>query len=233
MPMTERRLTSHTPTVDAMIEPAHLAQTRHAYDTVAGAYATLLPGLNAETALDIAVIDDFARRCRSSGLGPVADIGCGAGRVGAHLAETGLDVTGYDLSPQMIQLARQEYPQLAFEVASLDALPVSDGRFGGLLAWYSLIHTPPADLPAAAREFARVLTCGAHLLTAFQAGAGERVERSQGYGHDVDFTNYRHDPDDLTDVLSANGFDVLVHLHRAAEGQEQTPQHLILASRTP
>ena len=71
------------------------------------------------------------------------------------------------------------------------------------------------------------------LLTAFQAGTGERVERSHGYGHDVDFTSYRHDPDYLADILVAAGFDVLVRLHRAAEGQEQAPQHLVLASKRP
>ncbi|WP_337063328.1 hypothetical protein [Kineococcus sp. G2] len=74
---------------------------------------------------------------------------------------------------------------------------------------------------------------GGFLLTAFQAGAGERVERFHGYGHDVEFTNHRHDPDHLAEVLDDAGFDVLVRLHRAPEGRERTPQHLVLAPRTP
>jgi ubiquinone/menaquinone biosynthesis C-methylase UbiE len=221
------------PTVMAVTDPTHLAQTRHAYDTVAHSYADLLPELDAETALDVAVIDDFARRCRGADLGPVADVGCGAGRISAHLAATGLEVTGYDLSAGMVKAARQTHPELRFEVAPLHALPIADAALGGLLAWYSLIHTPPTDLSVATGEFARVAAPGALLLTAFQAGAGERVERSRGYGHEVDFTNYRHDPEHLAEVLAAAGFDVLVQLHRAAEGQEQTPQHLVLASRKP
>ena len=115
-------------------DPAHLAQTRYAYDAVARSFADLLPGLDAETVLDIAVLNDFAHRCRTADLGPVADVGCGAGRVSAHLAAAGLDVIGYDLSPGMVQTARQDQPGLRFEVASLHALPVADSTLGGLLA---------------------------------------------------------------------------------------------------
>ncbi|PRY12153.1 class I SAM-dependent methyltransferase [Kineococcus rhizosphaerae] len=214
-----------------MDDPAHLQRTRHAYDVVARSFADLLPGLDAETALDVAVLDDFAHRCRTAGLGPVADVGCGAGRVSAHLAAAGLDVVGYDLSPGMVDTARRDHPGLRFEVAALHDLPVADGALGGLLAWYSLIHTPPAELRAAAAEFARVTAAGAPLLTAFQAGTGERVERAHGYGHAVTFTNHRHDPQVVADVLTGAGFDVVVRLHRAAEGRERTPQHLITAQR--
>jgi SAM-dependent methyltransferase len=207
-----------------------LQQTRHAYDTVARSFADLLPGLDAETALDVAVLDDFAARCRAAGPGRVADVGCGTGRVSAHLAAAGLDVVGFDLSPGMVRTAREDHPGLVFEVAPLHALPLADGALGGLLAWYSLIHTPPAGLPAAAAEFARVTRPGAALLTGFQAGAGERVVRSSGYGHDVEFTNHRHDPGRVAEALIAAGFDVVV---RAAQGFESTPQHFVTAVRRP
>ncbi|MGI4896303.1 MAG: class I SAM-dependent methyltransferase [Janthinobacterium lividum] len=214
-----------------MTEPAHLADTRHAYDTVARDYATLLPGLTVETTLDVAVLDDFIRRCHSVNSGPVADIGCGAGRVSTYLAVHGLDVTGFDLSPQMIDTARSAHPDLPFHVASLDALPLPDANLTGILAWYSIIHTPPGELSVVAGECARVLEPGGHLLVAFQSGTGERVERASGYGHVVDFVNYRHDPDHLTTILGEADLDVLVRLDRAAVDHERTPQCLILARK--
>lgn len=42
----------------------------------------------------------------------VAELGCGPGRVTAHLRDLGLDVFGVDLSPVMIDLAREAYPEL-------------------------------------------------------------------------------------------------------------------------
>lgn len=213
--------------------PDHRTQTRHAYDVVADDYATLIRGLSAETALDIAMIDDFAERCLEAHLGPVADVGCGPGRVSAYLAGQGVEVFGLDLSPGMVDAARRTHPHLRFDVAAMEELNVPDAALGGLLAWYSLIHTAPGRLPTVVEEFARALKPGAWLLTAFQAGEGQRVERAHAYGHTVAMTNYRHAPQHLIAVLDAGGFDVHTHLQRSAEGAETTPQAVLLARRRP
>lgn len=216
-----------------MSEPTHRTVTRHAYDTVAESYAAALPGLGAEAALDAAMIDDFVARCRAGRPGPVADVGCGPGRVSAELSGRGLEVRGFDLSPRMVEIARRTRPHLPFEVAATEALPVGDATFAGVLAWYSLIHTPPAELGATVGEIARVLRPGGHLLTGFHAGGGERVDRASGYGHDVAFVDHRHDPDHLAAVLEHGGFEVVVRLLRAAQGRERAPQAFVLATRRP
>ncbi|GGK11195.1 methyltransferase [Pilimelia anulata] len=209
----------------------HRPQTKQGYDTVAEDYARLLPGLNAETTLDIAMIDDFTDRCAAVSLGPVLDAGCGTGRVSAHLATRGLDVFGTDLSLGMIEVARRTYPHLRFDVGALEDLPVPDATLGGVLAWYSLIHTAPDGLSTCVKDFARVLRPGAWLLTAFQAGDGQRVERTSAYGHPVTLTSYRHDPQYLIAVLAETGFDLHAQLHRCAEGAEPTSQAVLLARR--
>lgn len=205
------------------------ALTRAGYDAVAEDYAALLPDLGAETALDIAMIDDFADRCLRAGSDPVADVGCGTGRVTTHLASRGLAVAGYDLSPGMVAVARRTHPALRFEVAAMQELPLADAALGGVLAWYALIHTAPADLLPVAAELRRVLRPGGHLLTAFHAGDGEVVHRPTAYGRDVPLTSVRHDPDHVAGVLVTAGLDVVARLDRAAEGREQTPQTVLLA----
>lgn len=206
----------------------HRPQTRVGYDTVAEDFARILPGLDAETTLDIAMINDFADRCTASMLGPVLDAGCGAGRVSVHLAARGLEVFGVDLSPGMVAVARRTHPQLRFDVGALDALPVPDTSLGGLLAWYSLIHTAPGGLSAIAGEVARVLRPGAWFLTAFQAGDGQRVEHTSVYGHPVALTNYRHDPQQVIAALEGAGAVVRAQLIRDPEGVEKTPQAILL-----
>lgn len=209
----------------------HRTQTRTGYDIVAEDYANLIPGLSAETSLDVAMIDDFAERCRDAPTGPVADVGCGTGRVSAHLASHGVDVFGLDLSPGMIDVARRSHPQLRFEVGAMEELPVQDAALGGLLAWYSLIHTAPDRLPGVLAEFARVLKPGGWLLAGFQAGEGQRVERFTAYGHSVTMTNYRHVAQHVLSVLDSSGFNLHNQLHRSPEGVETTHQTVVLARR--
>lgn len=88
-----------------MTAPDHRRQTLTGYDIVAENYGTLIPDLSVETSLDIAMIDDFAERCLSAPTSPVADLGCGTGRVTAHLAARGVDVFGVDLSAGMVDVA--------------------------------------------------------------------------------------------------------------------------------
>lgn len=211
-----------------MTEPAHLAATRATYDTVAESYARLIPDLRAESALDRALLETFAREVR--GKGPVLEAGCGAGRMTAHLAGLGLEISGVDLSPRMVGVARRTYPGLRFEVGSLTALDVADGALAGVLAWYSLIHLPPAELPAALAELARVLAPGGRLLAAFQAGDEHRA-MTTAYGHPVSCDVWRLPPERVAALVEEAGLEVTTRLVRAPEGRERVPQAGLLARR--
>lgn len=143
----------------------YIDKTRFAYDVVAADYAKLLGGYLADSTWDRAVLGAFAEVVD----GPVLEVGCGPGRITGPLAALGVQVSGIDLSPQMIEVARREHPHLTFNVGSLLDLDQPDASLGGLVAWYSLVHTPRTLLPAAFAEFFRVLRPGGHLLIAFKA----------------------------------------------------------------
>jgi SAM-dependent methyltransferase len=123
-------------------EPSYLAAVRESYDTVAADYAELVKSPTELDPLSRAMLTSFAEVVRKADLGPVADLGCGPGRVTAHLADLGVSALGIDLSPKMIELARQAHPDLSFRVGSMTALPVPDSELGGILAYYSTHHTP-------------------------------------------------------------------------------------------
>jgi SAM-dependent methyltransferase len=198
-----------------------LQETRDSYDTVAASYAALLADELAGATWDRASLGAFAEP-----LGPgarVLEVGCGPGRVTAHLAGLGLAATGIDLSPGMVAEARRRHPGLPFAVANLLELPVEDGALDGVVAWYSLIHLPPDRLPAAVAELARVLRPGGRLLTAFQVG-DQQLRLDSGYGHEIAMDVWRLDPDRLGTLLESAGLEVTTRVVCARRPPAKTPQ---------
>ena len=215
-----------------MANPGTLAHVRSAYDAVAETYAAALPDISFESPLDVAMIDEFSALLRCSPGRKVIDAGCGAGRMSRHLGDSGLVVTGVDLSPGMVQAARRLHPDLTFDVGELADLPAEDGAADGILAWYSIIHSSPAALPAIAREFWRTLRRGGLALIGFQAGSGHRtIERA--YGHDVELRAELHTPDDVARRFTEQGFVVRAQLLRAARSMEKDPQAVLRGAKPP
>ncbi|MEV5280030.1 class I SAM-dependent methyltransferase [Streptomyces sp. NPDC051994] len=208
--------------------PSHLTATADAYDAVAVLYAELFRDAYAELPLDRAVLAAFADSVRAAGAGPVAELGCGPGHVTAHLRDLGLDVFGVDLSPVMIDLARRAYPDLRFEVGSMDALDLADGTLAGIASWYSVIHTPPREIPAYIGEFGRLLAPGGHLLLAFFESEGDPVT---AFDHKVT-TAYRWPIDDLAALAREAGFaEVGRMLREPREGERFRRGHLLMRRR--
>jgi SAM-dependent methyltransferase len=142
---------------------------------------------------------------------PVADLGCGPGHVTAHLSELGLPVFGVDVSPGMVEIARRTRPGLRFEVGSMTELNFGDAELGGIVAWWSIIHTPPELLSALFAEFHRTLAHGGHLLLGFHVG-DERISLSTAYGHEVGYDLYLLQPDHVATLLAGAGFTVTARL---------------------
>jgi ubiquinone/menaquinone biosynthesis C-methylase UbiE len=209
-------------------EPAYLTATRAAYDTVAASYADVLRTELANKPFDRAMLATFAELVGTTGA--VADLGCGPGRITAHLHTLGLTAFGIDLSPGMINIARQAHPHLCFDEGRLTDLDLTDNVLAGIVAWYSIIHTPPELLPAVFTEFHRVLAPGGHLLIAFQVG-DETRHLDQGYGHTISLDAYRLPPDHIADLLSAAGLAPTARLVREPEATEKTPQAYLLARK--
>jgi ubiquinone/menaquinone biosynthesis C-methylase UbiE len=183
-----------------------LADTRTSYDTVAVSYADQVRTLLAESPYERAMLGLFAELVLASGGGPVADVGCGPGRITAHLRTLSVDAFGIDLSPGMIEVARRDHPGVGFSVGSMTDLAVADDSLAGLVAWYSLIHVPDDEIPVVLAHFRRVLRPGAPLLLSFHVGDDSRL-KTEGYGgHPMKVHVHRRQPALLTAWLAEAGF---------------------------
>jgi SAM-dependent methyltransferase len=202
--------------------------TRRSYDSVAGAYAARLRDELDGKPLDRALLAALLEQ--RPAVAPVADLGCGPGHITGWLAARGATAVGVDLSPGMIEVARREQPGAEFRLGDLLSLPAADGEFGAVIAFYSLIHLTPGELPAALAELYRVLRPGGLALLAFHAGTEVR-HVTDWLGHDVDVDFRFYEPADVVAALAAAGFTVQARLERAAYPAEVDTRAYLLAVR--
>lgn len=86
------------------------------------------------------------------------DVGCGAGNVAELAAGAGARVTGIDLSPRLIDVAKARAAaggyDIEYRVGDAEKLEVEDASFDKVVSSVAMIFAPDHD--AAARELARV-----------------------------------------------------------------------------
>ena len=94
----------------------------------------------------------------------ILDLGCGTGQLTARIAETGASAVGIDSSPQMIDTARANYPELRFEVADARVYRTPE-TFDGVFSNAALHWIKPPE--QAAESISLALKPGGRLIAEF------------------------------------------------------------------
>jgi SAM-dependent methyltransferase len=107
------------------------------------------------------------------------DVGSGTGHWSACFARNGYLVTGVDVAPEMVAVARaKSIPHASFQVADAHALPFDDGQFRVTAAITTLEFV--RDARAVLREMARCTSSpGVVLVGVLNARAGVNVQRRE------------------------------------------------------
>lgn len=143
-----------------------LARVREAYSARAAEYAALFGAIEAADQRDRTRLLAWARGVD----GPIVDVGCGPGQWTSYLAGQGVEIEGIDPVPAFVDEARRRYPGSTYRIGRADRLGVADATLGGVLAWYSLIHTDPDRIGLLLAEFARCVRAGGGLAIGFFEG---------------------------------------------------------------
>jgi SAM-dependent methyltransferase len=185
-----------------------IAHVRDAYAARSEEYAALFGTIDAAAEQDREYVLAWARGIE----GRIVDLGCGPGQWTNYLHEDGLEVEGVDPVPEFVDIARQQYPAAAYHVGHADRISEADGSLGGVLAWYSLIHTHPDRIDALLTEIARCVRPDGGLAIGFFEGpelvpfdhaittayfwpVGALAERVEQAGFQVEGTRARSEPD--------------------------------------
>ncbi|EHB55127.1 Methyltransferase type 11 [Mycolicibacterium rhodesiae JS60] len=213
-------------------QPADLDIVRDSYDRVADNYVEMVTttgiGDIRTHSWHKAAIDAFASAVAP--LGPVLDVGCGPGTVTAYLADLGIEVTGVDLSPRMIDHARRLHPHCTFTVGSATDLNLRPASLGGVLGWWSLFNLPRQVLPTVLASFAAALRPNGQLIIATHVGDND-VERTEAYnGVPVQWTTYQWQPEQLIVLVQQAGLRPIADL-RLPGDQSSGPATVLVAQR--
>ncbi len=192
-----------------------------AYSVRSGEYRDALGSVEQMDPVDAALI----RRWGSGVSGPILDAGCGPGHWTDFLAR-GVrgPVAGIDLSPAFIESARTRFPGINFSVMDMGNTEFGDGAFGGVLAWYSLIHAPVSAYPEVLAEFARLLAPGGRLLM-----GGFRGDHGQAFDHAIARAFFVGELE-MVQCLESAGF-LVEEIHTRTSPRHR--DHLAIVARRP
>lgn len=101
----------------------------------------------------------------------VLELGCGAGRDGAHIRNRGFDLHATDGIPAMVAKANQRWG-LDARVMRFDQLNVRS-EYDAVWAHACLLHCPRDELPDVLTRIHRALRPGGYHYASYKLGAGE------------------------------------------------------------
>ena len=110
-------------------------------------------------------LDRWWRRRAVRGLrGKVLDVACGTGDMVVELAKLGCEVTGVDLSEEMLEIAKLKVKGERLMAADAESLPFADGEFDGVTCAFGVRNF--VHLEAGMKEMLRVLKPGGRMVIA-------------------------------------------------------------------
>jgi SAM-dependent methyltransferase len=150
---------------------------------------------------------ELARRHLGPGQSAALDVGCGPGLFDRHVASA-FDLHGVDVSPAMVERARETNPEVEYAVSEPERLPHPDGRFDLAFAVCVLHHVDRADRLQLVRETTRVVRPGG-LVAVFEHNPlnplTRRVVRDCAFDEGVELLPRR----ELEGLVSAAGLEVV------------------------
>ncbi len=137
----------------------------------------------------------------------VLDVGCGAGiPVAQHLAGM-FNLTGIDISSNMIALAKKNVPTAEFIIANVMETEFPAGRFDAIVSFYAIFHIPRQEHQALFRRFAQWLRPGGLVLfTVARYDDGPGYTEDDFFGGTMYWSNFG--PSTYKKFLTETGFQI-------------------------
>jgi ubiquinone/menaquinone biosynthesis C-methylase UbiE len=203
-----------------------IRQTIHSYDETAYVYA--------EKTKDLLRKDLVDRFCEYIPQGSrILDLGCGNGRDAKVFSDIGYIVTGVDLSPKMLDIARKTSPTSKFYKSDIRQLKFPEESCEGIWALASFLHIPKLDIEKTLEGCNRVLVSSGVIHIGLKEGTGEELLEDKRYGEDI-YKRYTYfENGEMEYLLRSSGFHIehTSTITRNTGGYLKHPETNIFASK--
>jgi len=171
------------------------------YNLYAGNYDEKLEYLNS---FEKRKLDDFLKDINGK---KILDIGCGTGRIIQDLLDKGADITGVDVSTEMLKIAEKKFPNSNFVEADIRELPFKDNTFDIVICTFVIVHLKQVELEGAFDEVYRILKPGgSFILTNINQKKAPKL-KVKNIGEIV-IKSYYHMPEHVIEALNNCRFSI-------------------------
>jgi SAM-dependent methyltransferase len=172
------------------------------YDVIAGTYHARRVAREAANQPFLDSVRLLLPQC-----GTLVDLGCGGGvPITRYFADRGYDVTGYDLSDEMLRIAREMVPRARFERAAIEDIDLPAFSVDVVVSFFAIIHIERSlHLEIFRRIHTWLRPGGAALLS---LGARNEPARRDENWHGAPMTWSHFDSETNLKLLRQCGFDV-------------------------
>ena len=200
------------------------------YDTVAVEYSEKFHGEHETKPEDQEIFRRFAMAIGDHR--PVWDFGCGSGETTAYLTKLGIEISGMDLSENILEQARCNNPGIHFRKGNMLELSFGNDSIAGIVAFYAIVHFSEEQVDVAFREVFRVLHPGGIFLFTYHIGE-ENIHVQEFLGKKVDIDLMLFKTDFIVSCLKRNGFTILDVITREPypEVEYETQRAYVLATK--
>ena len=149
------------------------------------------------------------------------DVGCGVGVDAGFMESEGFEIIGIDLSKEMLNIAKEKFPQIDFRQQDIRKLDFPPESFDGIIASCSLIHIPKKDISTILEKFHQILKKDGAIYIALQGGKSEEIFIDELFKPDEKLFLNIISFDEIKNLLVKNGFSIVKKYEREPKSKEE------------
>ncbi len=192
------------------------------YNKVAAEYARRYDPIESEG--DLVFLNTFLSYLEPGS--HVVDLGCGTGFSAGYFERKGMSAEGVDLSSEMIDICRTNYPDIEFALESM-ATYTPKYPVDAVWAGYSLFHLEQADFEKTLENIRGYLKPGGVFGLVMQEGEGE-LDMDEPLLPGAKMYVHLYTEKQLRELLSKYGFDVVSTDHKPPMYEMEFPYNKLL-----